>query len=71
MRDRDLDDAQGAVLFRCTKQAVNRMRRHFDDPTRLAPGRARRALICQVTQGEVTPASFETPAWMILKGIAA
>ncbi len=32
LRDRDLDDAAGAALFRCSKQMVNRMRHPFDDP---------------------------------------
>ncbi|MGQ3041426.1 MAG: hypothetical protein ACT6TH_14470 [Brevundimonas sp.] len=71
MRDRDMDDADGAILFGCTKQAVNRMRRHFDDVTRLRPGPKLMTAVVRRTQGDITPADFSPPVYLILKGVSA
>lgn len=68
MRARNLDDAQFAALIGRTKQAVNRMRKPFDDPDRLRPGARTLTRIVRVTHGAVTPASFSPPVDMILNG---
>lgn len=66
-----MSDADGAVFFSCTKQAVNRMRKAFDDPSRLRPGPDLMTRIVRRTVGEVTPADFSPPVLLILQGLAA
>jgi len=71
LRDRDLDDAAGAALFRCSKQMVNRMRHPFDDPRFKPPGRALLTRIVRATHGGVRPGDFSPPVEDILAGRAA
>lgn len=70
-RDHDLDDAAAALLFGCSKQMVNRMRRPFDDPDRKRPGQALLTRIVRATGGGVRPEDFSPPVEQILRGMAA
>lgn len=71
MRDRNLDDAAGSKLFKCTRQMVHAMRRPFDDPQRKRPGQELLTRIVRATDGAVRPEDFSPPVADILRGMAA
>lgn len=71
MRDRNLDDAEGAKLFGCTRQMVHALRRPFDDPLRKRPGPELLTKIVRQTRGDIRPEDFSPPVADILRGMAA
>lgn len=70
-RDHDLDDAAFGRLVGCSKEFVNAMRRHFDDPKRKRPGKDLLTQIVRVTNGHVRPEDFSPPVSAILAGMSA
>lgn len=70
-RDHDLDDAAFGLLVGCSKEFVNAMRRHFDDPKRKRPGRLLLTRIVRTTKGQLRPEDFSPPVDLILRGLDA
>lgn len=70
-RERDLNDAQAAKLFGCSKNMVNLMRRPFADPMRKRPGQDLMTRIVRLTEGVVRPEDFSPPVSSILAGMSA
>jgi hypothetical protein len=70
-RDHDLDDAAFGRLVGCSKEFVNAMRRHFDDPKRKRPGQILLTRIVRETNGVLRPEDFSPPVAAILSGLSA
>ena len=71
LRDRNIDGAQAAELFGCSRQMVGFMRAPFDDPLWKPPGKKLMQRIVRVTRGGVRPEDFYPPVEATLKGLAA
>lgn len=71
LRDHDMDYAEGGAFFGVSKQTCHDWCRHFDDPCRKVPSRAKLTLIVRKTSASVRPEDFSPSAEEIMRGLAA